>query len=501
MTRKLIYFFTFAVFLSACSPHSRELEQALRLAGDNRAELEKVLAHFQHDELKLKAAKFLITNMPYHFSQDEYFLSPAGRRYRPDITFFDSREEVEQYSDSLMRRGYRIVRNRLPDITTINSAFLINNIELAFKAWQKPWAREVAFIDFCRYILPYRAQSEPLSHLRQAMMERFVPILKAADVTTPLEAAKVLNEYFRVNKVMRYRATGLPFYPTIDETYRSGFSACEGLTDLGVFIMRAAGIPVTVDITIWTKMDLAHNWAVVLDNGIYHSFDPGGVQPIEHAEVFSTMRVRIPAKVYRRRFDPVDFSRLKNDDGFVTHLKSPLLEDVTTQYLAPTTTIRIAICEEKYTYRSNQIYLTVHNFYEWQPLAIGRRSGSVGIFENVVGDNVFMVADSPDGRTLRFITPPFHVDKEGEIRKLIPQLHDREELTVTKGRLRRGMPHTLFYWDIYERSFLPVPYISKTDSTQSFDQVPRNALLWFIEPRRSFNQRVFFVEDGVIQRY
>ena len=70
-------------------------------------------------------------------------------------------------------------------------------------------------------------------------MERFVPVLKAADVTTPLEAAKVLNEYIRVNEVMRFQfqGTGLPFYPTIDETYRSGLSACEGLTDLGAFIL------------------------------------------------------------------------------------------------------------------------------------------------------------------------------------------------------------------------------------------------------------------------
>ena len=38
------------------------------LAGDNRAELERVLAHYEGDSLKLEAAKFLIRNMPGHYS-------------------------------------------------------------------------------------------------------------------------------------------------------------------------------------------------------------------------------------------------------------------------------------------------------------------------------------------------------------------------------------------------------------------------------------------------
>jgi hypothetical protein len=80
-------------------------------------------------------------------------------------------------------------------------------------------------------------------------------------------------------------------------------------------------------------------------------------------------------------------------------------------------------------------------------------------------------------------------------------MQNRIELTVTKGLLRRGRPHTLFYWDVYEKGFCSLPYVSKTDSTQSFDQVPNNALLWFIEEARSFNQRVFFVENDSIRRY
>ena len=52
--------------LAACT--KTPLEQALIQAGKNRKELEKVLEYYQNDSLKLRAAQFLIENMPYHYS-------------------------------------------------------------------------------------------------------------------------------------------------------------------------------------------------------------------------------------------------------------------------------------------------------------------------------------------------------------------------------------------------------------------------------------------------
>ena len=54
------------------------LERTFQRAGENRAELEKVLRHYEDDTLKLRAAKFLIENMPYHFSVMETMVSPEG---------------------------------------------------------------------------------------------------------------------------------------------------------------------------------------------------------------------------------------------------------------------------------------------------------------------------------------------------------------------------------------------------------------------------------------
>lgn len=59
-----------SLLLVACN--ETKLEYALRRAGDNRMELEKVLLHYSQekkDSLKLKAACFLIENMPGHYTK------------------------------------------------------------------------------------------------------------------------------------------------------------------------------------------------------------------------------------------------------------------------------------------------------------------------------------------------------------------------------------------------------------------------------------------------
>ena len=73
----------FLISIVSCKNENKRLKIALELAGDNKEELLKVINHYQapKDSLKLKAAYFLIENMPYHFSYDTTFLY----RYRPVI--------------------------------------------------------------------------------------------------------------------------------------------------------------------------------------------------------------------------------------------------------------------------------------------------------------------------------------------------------------------------------------------------------------------------------
>lgn len=60
----LLGLFVLACFLlPSCSGYSDDLEFVLQVSGENRKELEHVMAHYENDSLKRKAAIFLIENM------------------------------------------------------------------------------------------------------------------------------------------------------------------------------------------------------------------------------------------------------------------------------------------------------------------------------------------------------------------------------------------------------------------------------------------------------
>ncbi|WP_289148300.1 transglutaminase domain-containing protein [uncultured Bacteroides sp.] len=502
--RRTFRFFPACAFLVVlCLQSCRRdaaLERALAFAGDNRRELEGVLLHYKDDSLKQAAARFLIANMPYHFYEEEFYALPGGGRYRPRLTDFPTEEACNAHLDSLARAGRMGERHRYKDIRTLDSAFLVRNIDLAFEAWRKPWARQVPFPVFCRYILPYRISREYPSGLRKEMMDRFIPLLDSSGVSSPLEACSLLNR--KLATVMRYKKNSLPFYPTIEETYAWGGARCEGLCDLGLFVMRAAGIPVVMDRTLWTRMDWGHNWGAVWHEGRFHSFAPGEQLPGEYLPVLNSRGHLRPAKVYRSHFEPCPASGSGEvpDDGYGTWLKSPLLEDVSMEYLDRPVDVRVSTDRiREFAHASGQVYLCAYNYYKWEPVAVGCRTDTTCLFRQVGGDNIFIVADSPAAGQLRFLTAPFHADAHGHVRKFIPRPDRPQAFTFPKRKRLLKRFYTLHYWDVEAAAFSPLEYGGTADSTQSYTNIPENALLWFTVPDRIVNQRVFFLEnDSVI---
>lgn len=129
---KLCAWFLILFTLVSCRQDAR-LEQALRLSGPNRTELEKVLAHFEGDSLKYAAACFIIENMPRAFGVDSLWKSTSEQQARHETG------------------------KRIPDLQSLSSVRLITEIEQSFKVWKENvYTRNASFEDFCEYILPYR---------------------------------------------------------------------------------------------------------------------------------------------------------------------------------------------------------------------------------------------------------------------------------------------------------------------------------------------------------
>ena len=164
------------IIIFSCGPSDREqLNEALKFAGENRSELEKVLKHYENDSLKLKAAKFLIENMPFYFSYESEQLNQyKNNLYKIAIENKCSDDEAIRIAQkrfgilsySTFRKDY--------DAHIITADYLIKNIDLSFKVWkEKPWGKYFSFDDFCETILPYRIGDEPLEDWRETYYNRY----------------------------------------------------------------------------------------------------------------------------------------------------------------------------------------------------------------------------------------------------------------------------------------------------------------------------------------
>lgn len=491
----LTFFILFYLFLS-CSTHKESglsLEQGLSMAGENRKELEKVLEYYKKDSFKLKAAQYLIVNMPFHFSRVEYFQSPDGKRYVPDVTAFPDNQAVKKNCDSLQAKGYFIQKDLVYDSKTLTSDYLIRNIDLAFKIWQKPWVRDLAFEDFCRYVLPYRSQTEPISDLRKELMERYLPLLDTTLVKNAFEACMIVNAQFMVD--LKYKKTGNPLYPTIEETYYAKMGECDALCNFATYVMRAVGIPVVVQNTIWTNMDLGHSWNAVLQEGHFYDFSPAYVQPDIYKYKLATTSYLKPAKIYRYLFEPEYKEKRVHDDGYITYLKNPLLRDVTAEGESRTFHLRIAT-DKIVSKTEKPVYLCAYNNNQWEPLAIGVLKDSICEFENVAGNNIFIVAEAIDEQSLQYICAPFLAKTDGSTHKFIPNIQKMKQIELL--REENKPPAKLYYWDTMSNLFKYINCDSINDKKQFYTKIPENSLLCPKIVQKS--TRLVFLQNDTLKR-
>jgi hypothetical protein len=204
------------------------------------------------------------------------------------------------------------------DVTDITAAYLINNIELAFKVWHETsWGKDIPFDVFCEEILPYRVSTEPLENWREKALASFADIyrsfMKDTAITTVEACSKVnsLLPRFRIDK---------DFPPTcFSQLMASARGSCDEMSDLATFSMRALGIPVSTDFTpLWPDRLNGHTWSSVYDNtsGKHVTFVSTEQNPGSH-------RILIPvSKVLRRTFS---IREKINDEQFNI---PPVLQDV-----------------------------------------------------------------------------------------------------------------------------------------------------------------------------
>ena len=424
MQRITFYFILLATACcwTACRPQQTPLEAALEAAGTNRPELEKVLAHYQGDSLKLRAAAFLIENMPYHYAY-------SGKELRKYHAYF------ERFAASAWR-GPTFVRDSLlkadgtfcpdslrkvPDLQAVKADFLIRHIDFAFRVWRgQPWGRNVAFDDFLEFILPYRVGTEELACWREDIYHRYNPMLDSvrasADSADVLAVAQVLMDSLSGDGTICFTGlfpSGITVGPDLVR-WRSG--NCRELTDLVTYVFRAVGLPAGCDKMLMRgDKNVAHYWNFVVGEGDSTYFASIGPSSKHFAKADTYWDPK--GKVYRETFN---LNRAVCEDlgGDTVNVpeafRQPLMRDVTAAYAGGINhALRIPVDSLAVSPRENEtVYLCLASRESWIPVGYGCFEDDTVRIDNVQGAVVFRLVIYRDGRMIS-LGEPFELEKYG----------------------------------------------------------------------------------------
>lgn len=427
----------------------KKLESVLTLAGNNRPELEKVLTHYQNDSLKLKAATFLIENMPGHGtyagSRVDTFYMALDSLLPYDLTIRISNERINQL---IKEKKALIGLKWIEDMYVIKADFLINTIDRAFDAWQKePFARQLDFDDFCEYILPYRISNEPLEYWRDSIIPRYNKIkelgyMEGSEFST-YWACCALNDSLRDE----YRPSlGYDDW-VVTKKYsvrrRIAYGDCASYAEFATFVMRAKGIPVMIDYTPqWPYRSMGHTWNIVrANNGMNVQFGGVDTNPGERHKPDTKM-----AKVYRRTYavNRESLAYKQPKEPIPAELSSPFIKDVSDEYFKGAD-VEIPL-EFKPSKERNFVYLCVFDNKKWVPVCFAEKRGKKARFTQMGRDIVYLPAYYNRGNSVP-AAYPFILDLKGHIHVCKP-----DTTLLQKRKLNRKYMINQSVYDTSERT-------------------------------------------------
>ncbi|MDR2911260.1 MAG: hypothetical protein LBV47_07870 [Bacteroidales bacterium] len=406
-------FYLFAILLTvSCSRYSSGLEWALKQAGDNRAELEKVLEHYcqtPEDSLKLKAAEFLITNMPYHYTLsnavvDSFRLHIAS--HTPGATTIS---DFEEQFGPLANLRYQ----RLYDINVMTADYLIRNIDFSFRLWHEaPWGKHISFDNFCEEILPYRVGNEPLENWKEVYYERYRPMLDTvANGHDPVAVAGMLFKHLYNNEdwalVYDYNLNTPDLGALALLDMRWGL--CREQVSMFVYTMRSVGIPTGI-LTYVQAPDMvtAHEWNYMRDTtgkavGFdYYNTKIFGEDIIDH---------RKRGKVFRKYFQLQKESLpiLSKSQNIPPKLNNEFIKEVSSEYL-PDNMVEISV--DKKFRNGDFMYLSVFNNTTWVPMAWSNVENGKVQFRYLQPDVLYQISDYKLGQVIP-VSAPFVMNRNG----------------------------------------------------------------------------------------
>lgn len=413
---KLLNLVLILFLFAACEKYSPEMRVALKLSGNNKGQLEKVLQHYSapSDSLKFKAACFLIENMPGHYTLRGDKIDRCREIINSDMSCsYYNKKFYDIILDYFIEQDQNARRE--DDITSITADFLIRHIDATFELAQKQRLLEIIpFNVFLEHVLPYRFRHERLDLWRDSLQVKsknkplgelafsFASLKSNFELKTPRDILKKLSNSSKLfsHGLLRENMTTDCFY-----------LACYTMWEY-----RSLGLPQIIDcIPFYSNRNGYHYWCTT--------------PPILYKETNVTGAFdRRSAKVYRHTFSRNPTITPINGEYIPEFFQDPFLQDVTDTYYY-TTNIEI---EGNIPDSLSHVFLCVFNNLQWKPIAAGMVVNDKAKFHQLAKNIVYLPVYYVSSGFPSSFSYPFILDIRGEMKFLVPNKRDTQTLHIER---------------------------------------------------------------------
>lgn len=423
---RVVQFVAIIVLFGSCQEDNTKLELALKLSGNNRHELEKVIKHYSEssaDSLKLKSALFLIENMPGHYTLESDVIKEYNDKVTKDTQCYYFSKKVFDISLNHFIGEEKDVYKK-EDIHHIKADYLIRHIDASFELLQKySWLDLIPFDTFLEYILPYRFENESLDFWRDSLH------VASYDLDVKLINNTFANTYSNYASILHLQEEKLKDLDVMNKLLDVVFyHDCYAIAYSSLLEARVLGIPKAVDyVPCYANRNGYHYWPAEMP--LIKKMD---IQNIEHD--------RGTAKIYRRTFSHNTIVVPGKNEYVPDFFVDPFNRDVTDLYLC-TEDIKI-VAVPAINDPVNHAYLCVFNNLEWKPVAATKLSDRNGKFGKM-GKNVLYFPVYYKRDTMKALNYPFILNVKGGVEYLTPDTSVRQKVRLTRKSPAHG---TIFYY-------------------------------------------------------
>ncbi len=486
------------------------VEAVLQKAGANRVELEQFLDKYRTDEpkssgnsntknetnLKYKAACFLVSNMDIHYSETFYWADSLNQKVEfNEQSYPNYSESKKAFKELTAKRKLHAIIGKEYDIHKIKGAFLIQNLESAFSAWQSSKSNYLTFDEFCEYLLPYRSLTEKLEVWRPQFADTF----KIKDqgnrwnsITEPAnDLSKTVGAYFINSFSFEEKNNPTSFLSPSQLLFRKQ-GHCEDQVNLTNLVFRSQGLPCSVNMIPYHATSTGrHYWNSTIDR----NHDIVAFEGSRTTEEFKLGRE--PSKVvkftYSKQKD-VPGNWVEESEIPDNYLRRTNFIDVTDQYWR-TKDLR---CTLSITQQKKLAYIAVFNGLQWCPAYWGKiTEKSDVVFPKMSCGVAYLPMLYVNGKLVPAAYPTLLYDTKEE-KVLKPDKENRHTITLNEQenylKYRTGKRYRLYYWD--NKWELITEKTATLEPRLTFENVPSNALLLMVPEYSARKERPFVVNEN-----